>query len=92
MIRISLFLPNSLVQRVAMDARLIGKSHSDIIRLKLERAYQTEQQAHLSKIAESLRALKGIGTANVSNASETVDEVLYGEHGAWRGTIPTDDP
>ena len=33
-----------------------------------------------------LKKLKGAGKANVTDLSLTMNEVLYGEQGAWRGS------
>lgn len=41
----------------------------------------------ISRMYEDLRELKGIGDKSVTDASETIDEVLYGENGAWKGVL-----
>ena len=33
-----------------------------------------------------LKKLDGIGEKNVTDATETIDEVLYGKKGAWQGS------
>jgi hypothetical protein len=33
---------------------------------------------------EVIWKMKGIGDPNITDASTTIDEVLYGENGAWR--------
>ena len=40
----------------------------------------------ISRMYKGLRELKGIGDKSVTDASETIDEVLYGENGAWKGS------
>ena len=40
----------------------------------------------ISRIYEGLRELEGIGDKSVTDASDTIDEVLYGENGAWKGS------
>jgi hypothetical protein len=39
---------------------------------------------------EVLNQLEGIGPKGVTDASTTIDEVLYGEKGVWRGSEPED--
>jgi len=41
---------------------------------------------HVSKVHKGLRELDGVGDKSVTNASETIDEVLYGENGVWKGS------
>ena len=41
---------------------------------------------HISRVYEGLRELDGAGEHGITDASTTIDEVLYGENGAWRGS------
>jgi len=43
----------------------------------------------ISRVYEGLRELDGVGEHGITDASETIDEVLYGENGAWRGSDPS---
>lgn len=47
--------------------------------------------AQLDALYAATRQVKGICKTPVSNASETIDELLYGENGAWRGSDRTLD-
>lgn len=40
----------------------------------------------VNKVYKGLRELDGVGDKLVTNASETIDEVLYGEYGVWKGS------
>ncbi len=42
----------------------------------------------LKKMYTVLDEMNGIGGKGIVDASTTIDEVLYGENGAWRGTMP----
>jgi len=63
-----------VVERAGKPMAVIGPVNSDA------------DPDHISKIYEGLRELKGIGDKSVTDASETIDEVLYGENGAWKGS------
>ncbi len=43
-----------------------------------------EWEDELDYIYKELWELRGIGGKGGKDASATIDEVLYGEHGAWR--------
>lgn len=43
-------------------------------------------KAELDALYAAMRSVKGICKSNVKDASTTIDEVLYGENGAWRGS------
>jgi len=40
---------------------------------------------HLKRMYDDLAELEGVGDPGITDASTTIDETLYGEHGAWRG-------
>ena len=42
--------------------------------------------SELDALYAATRRVKGICKTPVSDASETIDELLYGENGAWRGS------
>lgn len=42
----------------------------------------------MKKMYTVLDEMNGIRGAGIVDASTTIDEVLYGEQGAWRGTMP----
>lgn len=44
----------------------------------------------LDRMYEELKKLEGIVKDPITDASSTIDEVLYGENGAWKGS--NDDP
>jgi hypothetical protein len=54
----------------------------------LDRALARSEKAKLGRMYDVLRQLDGIGGEGIDDASTIIDKVLYGEKGAWRGTIP----
>jgi hypothetical protein len=50
------------------------------------------RNVNLRRMYAGLFSLQGMCKDPITDASTTIDEVLYGEHGAWRGSHPSDDP
>ena len=61
-----------------LTARLLDRALSKIERQKLDVIYQVMEQA------------KGVSQIKRSDASVSIDELLYGEEGVWRGSDPPD--
>ena len=85
MIRTSLVLPPTLHQRLVWLAREQGTSVAEAVREILDSALQTKEKAKLSRMYQQLDQLTGIAKEPISDASATIDELLYGKNGAWRG-------
>ena len=49
-----------------------------------KRTLAQKKLAQLDEMYEAIWKMKGIGDPNITDASTTIDEVLYGENGAWR--------
>jgi predicted DNA-binding protein len=84
MIRTSVFLPATLQQRLLMLSGYEGKSLSDLVRELLDRALVAREQARIAHTYKALEKLEGVRKDKITDASTTVNEILYGEHGAWR--------
>jgi predicted DNA-binding protein len=84
MIRTSVFLPATLHQRLLMLSGYEGKSLSDLVRELLDRALVAREQARIARTYKALEKLEGICKDKITDASTTINETLYGEHGAWR--------
>lgn len=56
-------------------------------RRKILQIFHTNVRTHerQTKMCQGLFELSGMCDAPITDASSTIDEVLYGEHGAWRG-------
>ena len=86
MIRTSLFLPNALHQRLHILSKRQRKTLSDVARELFEKSLASQEENAILRTYQALDALDGIGDPTVTDASTTINEVLYGEHGAWKGS------
>jgi hypothetical protein len=84
--RISVILPTPLYHRLTVAAQQERKSLSALIRDLLAKALAGQEKAHLKRTYAALKKLDGIGPKGITNASTTINETLYGEHGAWKGS------
>jgi hypothetical protein len=85
MTRTSLYLPDTLHQRLMIAAKREGEPLSRLVRHLLNQALAKQEAGKLKQMYTTLKELDGIGGAEITDASTTIDEVLYGEHGAWKG-------
>jgi Arc/MetJ-type ribon-helix-helix transcriptional regulator len=74
-----------------MRAQEQQASVSSVIREALEQVLEAEEEERQKKMYAALERLRGIGKAGVTDASTTIDELLYGENGAWRGSDYEDE-
>lgn len=85
MIRTSLYLPDTLHQRLLALSQREGKSFSALARALFHQALECGQEHDVAETYDALDALEGIGEPQTVDPANRVDEVLYGEKGAWRG-------
>jgi predicted DNA-binding protein len=85
-IRTSFTLPTSLLNRLKTTARAKNTSLADLVRTVLERQIQFYEEEELKKTYHALHKLRGISSANISDASATINETLYGKKGSWKGS------
>ena len=85
MLRTSLYLPATLHQRLQVASRQSKKSISRLVQDLLDKALREDEEKRLDQMYEALRKMDGMIKDPVTDASTTIDEVLYGEDGAWRG-------
>lgn len=86
MIRTTLLLPETLHQRLLLAARNEDTSVSRLVRNLLDTALARREKKRIDHMYNILKKLDGIGEKDITDASETIDEVLYGQKGAWRGS------
>ena len=86
MIRTSLFLPEQLHQRLVFVARQEQMNLSELVRELLDRALAREEKTKPRQMYQVLKELDGKGEPEITDASTTIDAVLYGEAGAWKGS------
>lgn len=85
MTRISITLPAELQEELTLFAEDQKKSVSEVLRDAAERLVERERALKLEKAYEALFSLEGFVSGDYGNLSEEIDEILYGENGAWRG-------
>ena len=83
-VRTSLVLPTTLHQRLAMAAKYADKTISEMVRELLDSALASQEQGRIAHTYEVLRKVEGICKDKITDASTTINETLYGEHGAWK--------
>jgi len=84
-IRASIMLPAALHQRLRMVSKQENKNLSEVVREILDRELARREHERLDRIYQGIRELAGMGERGITDASTTIDEVLYGESGAWKG-------
>ena len=77
-------MPATLHQRLLMVSGYEGKTLSDLARELLDKALVSQEQARIARTYKALEKLEGICKENITDASTTINETLYGEYGAWR--------
>jgi hypothetical protein len=55
------------------------------IRGLLDKALARQEQRQIQRTYEVLKEMRGMGEEGDAEASASIDELLYGEEGAWRG-------
>ena len=86
MARTTLVLPDALHQRLTLTAKSEGTSLTKLVGDLLSKALAKREKSQLEQIYEGLNELEGVGEPGVTDASTTIDKLLYGEKGAWRGS------
>jgi predicted DNA-binding protein len=81
----TLHLPKSLHQRLHIASKRTNKTLSRLAVELLDEGLSEDENLKLDKTYQALRQVKGIVKDQDPEASTTVDDVLYGENGAWRG-------
>jgi hypothetical protein len=88
MIRTSIVLPAVLHQQLLALAKQADKTLSEFVREQLGEVVTRKQQTQLDEMYAAIWKMKGQVKDPITDASQTIDEVLYGENGAWRGSVP----
>lgn len=74
------------LQKLRQHARKNKTSMSRTIEERLHRIITEEEQRELQRTYHALDQLFGIGSHGITDASQTIDETLYGENGVWKGS------
>ena len=75
-----------LYHRLMIVAKQDGMSVSALMRKLLDKALTRQEEKRIKHMYTVLKELDGAGGDKITDASTTIDEVLYGEKGAWRGS------
>lgn len=59
---------------------------SEIIEKGVQNVLDKSEEKNAERVASGLLKLAGFAKSNETNVSENIDEILYGENGAWRGS------
>ena len=86
MLRTSLYLPHSLHYRLQVVSETKKTSISNLIRTAVKKLLEKEERTKLDELYAAMEEAKGFCKDNVTDTSKTIDEILYGENGAWRGS------
>lgn len=89
MMRTTLTLTPALHQQLVITSQHEGKSLSEVARDLIDFALTTRRKAHLKHTYAVLREMESMCTDPATDVSSTIDETLYGEHGAWKGSGAT---
>jgi predicted DNA-binding protein len=92
MLRATFYFPEALQQRLKTASKRHKKSVSKYAQEALDKVLAEDERKQLKEMDAALQEVKGFIKDPVTDASLTVDEILYGENGAWRGTMPLTDP
>lgn len=84
-IKTTLTFSPSFLQRVKTLAQERKWSMSRVIENDLSTFHETQERQKLNKMYATLRKWQGTGSHNITDASQTIDETLYGENGVWQG-------
>jgi hypothetical protein len=86
MIRTTLFLPPSLHQRLLLISKQQDKTFAEFARDLFTRFLDAEEQRSIERIYQAMDRINGVGRRDITDGSTSVNETLYGEKGAWRGS------
>ncbi len=89
MIRATFYFSETLQQRLKSASKKHKKSVSKLAQELLDQALATDEQTQLDMMYQALQSIIGVGK-DVGNP-QSVNEILYGENGAWRGSMPLDN-
>lgn len=78
-------LSNPLHQRLVLAAKAEKKSFTAFTQELLDKALAIREQDHLDRMYGTLGKLRGIDKADSSDISSSVNDILYGEPGAYQG-------
>lgn len=85
-VRTSLLLPSPLLGRLRLMSKRKNTSLSRLVQNLVQAGLDAEEQRDLKQLYKVWGETKGIVKEPITDMSTTIDAILYGEDGAWRGT------
>lgn len=85
-VKTTLSFSAGFLQRVRTIARERRWSMSRVIEADLNSHFEEQEKQRLEKMYAALRKWQGSGSPDVTDASQTIDETLYGADGVWKGS------
>ena len=87
LIRTSMFFPVVLHERLKRVAKQEKKPVTGLVQELVDAGLKTREQPQLENIYAAWKRVCGIATGGENDLSVRIDELLYGENGAWRGDV-----
>ncbi len=75
----------AFLQRLKSVAQERRSSMSRLIEDELSEILRERENRKLSKMYAAIKKWQGSGSPGITDASQTIDQTLYGENGAWKG-------
>lgn len=85
MLRTTLYLSEMTHLRLKQASKKQNTSISKLTETILDKTLARHEAADLEHIYQAFESLEGIGRTDITDASTTINEVLYGAKGAWQG-------
>lgn len=85
MIRTTINLPVQLHHELQFVAKGQNATLAHLVRRILEREMAQQKEQRMRMIYQSLQSVKGIGRNERTDVSTTINDLLYGPDGAWKG-------
>lgn len=91
MIRTSLLFPEPLYQHLQLLASERKMALTEVVRELLTKALNSQEGQRLERIYQAFDAMTGaVNDTSIADMSDTIDDTLYGDQGAWRGDTNRD--
>ena len=87
-VRTSFLLPTPLVGRLRLVSKRKNTPVSRLVQELVQAGLDTEEQQDLKRLYRVWDEARGIVKEPITDMATSVDAILYGRDGAWRGTIP----
>jgi hypothetical protein len=85
--RTTITIKPSLLARLRLFAHHHNRTVSEVVEQGIERVLAETDRGEIDKLYQEVFKLEGIATTDDPKyKNKTVDEILYGEDGAWRGS------